>query len=209
MSYSPGKLDRGLIDVLRSRRSVRRYLEKRVPIELAFKVLEAGRWAPSAHNAQPWRFIIVVDQDVKVKLAEAMAKAWLSDLERDGVPLEERLRIVSEESIKRFTKSPLLIVACLTMEGMHHYPDERRRRAEYLMAVQSVAAAIQNVLLAAHVEGLGACWVCAPLFCPEAVQEALNTPKDWEPQAIITLGYPAEEPEAPPRLPLNKVSLVL
>lgn len=199
---------RALMDAVKSRRSVRKYCRSEVPIELVLKVLDAGRWAPSAHNAQPWRFAVITDRQVKARLANAMANAWLSDLEKDGVPLKERLKVVGRESVKRFTESPVLIVACLTMKDMHSYLDKRRRRAEYLMAVQSVAAAIQNILLAAHAEGLGACWVCAPLFCSEAVRESLNLPEDWDPQAIITLGYPAEKPRAPPRLPLSQISIV-
>lgn len=60
------------------------------------------------------------------------------------------------------------------------------------MAVQGAAMAAHNILLAAHATGLGACWMCAPLFCPQVVSEALTLPDDWEPQALITLGFPAE-----------------
>jgi F420 biosynthesis protein FbiB-like protein len=78
------------------------------------------------------------------------------------------------------------------MADMDRYPDEKRSRNEYLMAVQSTAMAVQNLLLAAHAEGLGACWMCAPLFCPDVVSAELDLPADWQPQALITLGYPAE-----------------
>jgi nitroreductase len=74
------------------------------------------------------------------------------------------------------------------------------------MAVQSVAMALQNLLLAAHAEGLGACWMCAPLFCPDAVQTALDLPDDWEPQALISLGYPAGPGKQRPRKPLADVA---
>ena len=70
------------------------------------------------------------------------------------------------------------------------------------MAVQSVALACQNLLLAAHAHGLGACWMCAPLFVPELVRDTLDLPQTWEPQALITLGYPAEERESE-RVPLD------
>jgi len=76
---------------------------------------------------------------------------------------------------------------------MDYYPDERRQQAERVMAGQSVALAAQNVLLAAFAEGLGACWMCAPLFCPDAVRAVLSLPDDWEAQALLTMGYPAEE----------------
>jgi len=193
-----------IMECLKRRRSVRKFKSKPLPLSLVLEVLEAARWAPSAHNAQPWRFIVIRDKEVKERLARAMAKKWVEDMLRDGVP-EEIAEKRASESIERFMSAPVLIVACLTMEDMDKYPDEVRQRAEYLMAVQSVASAIQNLLLAAHAAGLGACWYCAPLFCPEVVREILKIPPQVDPQALITLGFPDEEPEPPPRLPLNLI----
>ncbi len=183
---------------------MRRYLSTEVSNSVLQRVLDAARWAPSAHNAQPWRFIVVKHLNVKRRLAEAMASEWNKDLHKDGTLPEECERLI-KASIKRFTNPPILIVACLTMNGMDKYPDERRQEAEYVMAIQSVAVAIQNILLAAHAEGLGTCWFCAPLFCPEVVRETLGIPKDIRPQVLITLGYPAERPKAPPRKPLESL----
>ena len=75
------------------------------------------------------------------------------------------------------------------------------------MAVQSVAMAVQNLLLAAHAEGLGACWMCAPLFCAEIVCRALDLPADWEPQALITLGYPGIGGKPAARRPVSELIL--
>ena len=77
------------------------------------------------------------------------------------------------------------------MEDMDRYPDDRRIAAERQMAVQGTAMAIQNMLIAAHGAGLGASVMCAPLFCPDTVRTALGLAKHWEPQALVTLGYPA------------------
>jgi F420 biosynthesis protein FbiB-like protein len=92
----------------------------------------------------------------------------------------------------RITAAPVAIVACLSMADMDAYPDARRAEAERTMTMQSTALAVQNLLLAAHALGLGACWLCAPLFCPDAVREVLKLPEDWEPQALVTMGWPAE-----------------
>jgi nitroreductase len=81
------------------------------------------------------------------------------------------------------------------MADMDRYGDEQRNLNEYIMAAQSTAMAGQNLLLAAHEAGLGACWMCAPLFCPDVVRDVLNLPEDWQPQALIPLGYPAETRE--------------
>lgn len=192
-----------LFKLIKSRRSIRKFKRRRVPLKAIIDALNCGLWAPSAHNAQPWRFILIVDDRVKKKLAEAMGREYLADLRRDGVHNAEE--IVSK-SIDFFSSAPALILACLSMENMDKYPDEKRSRAEYLMGVQSVAASIQNVLLALHGMGLGACWFCAPLFCQEAVRKALGIPKDVDPQALIAVGEPDESPSTPPRLPLSEVA---
>jgi coenzyme F420-0:L-glutamate ligase / coenzyme F420-1:gamma-L-glutamate ligase len=128
-----------------------------------------------------------------------------ADLIADQVPQEVIEKDVSR-SHSRITGAAVLVLACLTMVDMDHYPDEHRSTAERLMAVQSTALAIQNMLLSAHAAGLGACWMCAPLFCPDVVKVQLNLPDDWEPQALITMGYPAETKQSS-RKPLESVVL--
>ncbi len=197
----------GIFCLIKGRRSVRKYSLREVPMDILFRVLEAARWAPSAHNAQPWRFIVITDRSLKRKLAERMADEWVKDMIGDGVPRDTREKL-AEASIKRFTDAPILIVACVTMEDMDTYPDRRRMRCEYVMAVQSLAASIQNILLAAYSEGLGSCWFCAPLFCQDAVRKVLRIPESVEPQALITLGYPSEKPAPPPRKSLREIVYV-
>jgi F420 biosynthesis protein FbiB-like protein len=194
-----------IYNVLRGRRSVRKYLAKAVPEAVLRRVLDAARWAPSAHNAQPWRFVLVLDSKVKRRLAEAMALDWDRDLRKNGVSADKRENLV-KASVETFVCAPALVVACLIMGDMDRYPDERRQKAEHLMGVQSVAAAIQNLLLAASAEGLGTCWFCAPLFCQQTVKEVLKLPREFEPQALIIVGYPAEKPNAPQRKPLKSIA---
>lgn len=179
-----------LYAIIKSRRSVRRYTEQPIAPELVQRLLEAAIWAPSAHNRQPWRFAVLSAPEARRKLAAMMGEKLRADLTADGAAPDAIERDVSR-SYSRISGAPLAIAVCLSMADMDRYPDERRSEAEYIMAVQSVAMAVQNLLLAAHAEGLGACWMCAPLFCPEVVREALSLPEDWQPQALITLGYPA------------------
>jgi coenzyme F420-0:L-glutamate ligase / coenzyme F420-1:gamma-L-glutamate ligase len=184
------------------RRSIRRYKSQDVPIELIKTLLETASYAPSAHNAQPWRFIILTDAEQKNALADAMAQAWLEELEKEHVPKNSRWAVVNR-SVQRFTTAPVLIVACLTLEDMQKYPDVERQNIERDLAVQSLGAAIQTLVLATYAEGLGSCWYCAPNFCKPAVQDALWIPENIEPQAVITLGYADEEPKTPERNPVD------
>lgn len=195
----------GLLNMIKSRRSVKEYLPEEVSNDVLSRILEAGRWAPSAHNAQPWRFIVIRDSALKQGLAKEMASRWNEDMSENGVPKEHRESLV-KTSVERFGKAPVVIVACLTMENMDKYPDDRRKKIEYVMAVQSVAASIQNMLLAAHSEGLGSCWFCAPLFCPDIVRKTSRIPEHVDPQALITLGYPATKPNPSPRKPLEEIA---
>ncbi len=187
----------------RSRRSIRRYLALPVPRELIDELLECARWAPSAHNRQPWRFAVIQAAETKDQLAHAMGVRLRADLERDSVPPEVIEADVSR-SYARITNAPVVIVVCMTMREMDSYSDARRQAAERTMATESVAMAVQNLLLAAHANGLGACWMCAPLFVPETVRDTLHLDSDWEPQALITLGYPAET-KSKTRKPLEEI----
>ena len=188
-----------LTDALKQRRSIRKYQNRAVPLEIIRQIFETAAYAPSAHNAQPWRFIVLTQDAQKNAFADTMAQVWLSELERDHVPRNTRLATINR-SVERFTAAPVLILACLTLEDMDSYPDSERQSTERDLAVQSTAACIQTLLLVAHANGLGACWYCAPLFCKHAVRRALEIPDNVEPQALIALGYPDESPKTPPRL---------
>ena len=185
---------RSLLECLRQRRSIRRYRPEPVPNHLVEQMLEAAIWAPSAHNRQPWRFVVIREAATKHRLAAAMGKQLRADLTADGVPEEVIAKDVNR-SYQRLTGAPLLVLVCLSMADMDAYPDAQRQRNEWIMAAQSTAMAGQNLLLAAHALGLGACWMCAPLFVPDVVGETLDLPADWEPQGLVTIGYPAEAKE--------------
>jgi F420 biosynthesis protein FbiB-like protein len=112
-------------------------------------------------------------------------------------------------SASRISEAPVAIIVSLTMQDMDFYPDARRMTAEHHMAVQSTAMAIENILLAAHAIGLGASIMCAPLFCPDAVRKALPLPQDWEPQALVTLGYPATDGKPYQRRSLEELTVIV
>ena len=190
-----------LLDAIKHRRSIRKYQSYPVPDKLVLEILAAAGSAPSAHNAQPWRFIVLADASVKQKLADAMAEAWAVDLARDGLTVEAEKRA---ERVERFADAPIVIVACLTMYGFREFPDEQRQKSERDLAVQSLGAALQNLLLAANALGLGACWFSAPGFCKQTVRRVLQIPVAVEPEALVTMGYPGELPLAPAKKDLGE-----
>src|SRR5690349_8937004 len=109
-------------EVLKGRRSTRRYRADPVPDEDLQAVIEAARWAPSPHNAEMWRFAILRDAAVKTRLAEAMGERLAADLQADGQSpefIEKELRV----SRRRITEAPVVLVACICGEGLDPYPD--------------------------------------------------------------------------------------
>ncbi len=192
--------------VLRSRRSIRRYTGESVPAEVIEGLLRAAMWAPSAHGRQPWRWVVVTELEAKQRLARAMGARLRADRLAEG-DAPEAIEAIIARSYGRLTSAPALVVACSTLAGLEIVPGSRQWQGEHAMAMQSVAAAIENLLLAARAAGLGACWICAPLFCPETVREVLALPEDWEAQALVTLGFAAETKTPSPRLPMDEVVL--
>ena len=180
-----------ILDFLRSRRSLRRFNREAVPHDFIVQILEAAVWAPSAHNRQPWRFVVIPETETKVRLAHAMGELLRHDLSADGVPTAAIEADVGR-SYARITSAPLLILVCASLRDMDVYGDAERNAHERTMAVQSAAMAGQNMLLMAASLGLGACWMCAPLFCQALVRDVLELPADWLPQGMITLGYPSQ-----------------
>ena len=193
-----------VLNLMKNRRSIRNYSARKVSRKILNEILDAARWAPSAHNSQPWRFTILNEAEEKKVLAEVMAKAWIMNLVKNQIPLEHAKEL-AKRSIERFTRAPKLIIASVTRTDIPKHTDESGNRVEGELAIQSLGAAIQNVLLAAHSRGLGACWFCAPAFCKAEVRKVLRLPDEFEPQALITLGYAAEKPEAPRRKPLREI----
>lgn len=123
-----------------------------------------------------------------------MAIDFERDLTRDGISLE-KIQAQLKRSRDRATSAPVAILLCLDMSEMDSYPDEKRQHAERMMAIQSVAAAGLQLLLAAHAEGLGGVWACWPLFAQETIQKTLDLSATWEPQAMFFIGYPDDTPK--------------
>jgi nitroreductase len=153
-----------IFDCIRTRRSIRSYSTKPVEFDKILAICEAGHNAPSAGNLQNWRFIILTDRQTIASLPQ---------------------HCLNQE----FVAAPVVIVIASQNEDLEKHYGIRGSR---LYAIQNCSAAIQNMLLAAHALGLGACWVGA--FDEEKIGEICKIPSQARPQAILTLGYPQEDP---------------
>ena len=166
-------------DCIINRRSIRKYLDLEVPMEQIGKIIDAGSCAPSSGNLQNWSFIIVKDDDSRFKIADAcFQQEWMR-------------------------KAPVHIIVCSKENIAKQYYGIRGER---LYTIQNCAAAIQNMLLMAHNQELGACWIGA--FEEDMIKNLLNVPSDVRPQAIITIGVPNEEPPAPKKTPLTHIAFL-
>jgi len=183
-----------ILKTIKTRRAIRKYTQDPVPKTVIETILEAARWAPSAHNRQPWRFAVLQNFADKDHLARAMGERLRRDRTADGDTPADIEKDVAK-SYNRITGAPVIIVMALSMVDMDGYPDDRHRRHEWILAAQSVSMAGQNMWLMAHSLGLGMNWICAPLFAPDTVQKTPALPADWQPIGLMTLGYPAESPQ--------------
>ena len=165
-----------ILDLIKSRRSIRSFIPKSVSWENLMRVVEAGQYAPSCGNLQNWKFIVIQDHSKKEKIVEACYEQY------------------------DFLAAGAFIVVCAELEKAERYYGLRGRR---LYSVQNIAAAVENMLLEAHSLGLGACWVGA--FDEDMVKSILGIPDDVRPQAIIPMGYAAEVPKEPSKYPLNSL----
>jgi nitroreductase len=167
------------LECIESRRSIRKYLDVPVEAEKLGNILNAGRNAPSAGNLQDWKFIVVTESDLRKRLAEAaMQQHWMA-------------------------KAPIHIVVCsqpAKTERMYG------KRGQDMYSAQNAAAAAQNMLLAAHDQGLGACWVGA--FDDGQVRTVLSMSDEARPLAIITIGYPDEDPQKPLKYTIDNIAYV-
>jgi len=188
-----------LHDFLRTRRSVRRFKADPVPAPLVERILTTATYAPSAHNLQPWRFVVVTNSFGRKRLGEALTAAMRADMLSEGASesdIEQRVA----RSLRRLDEAPVIILMCRDVTAVREHKTE-----DTVMAIQSVAAAGTYLLLAAHAEGLGGNWICWPLYTQSATRAALGLPETWEPQAMIFLGVANETPKEKAVKPLAEM----
>jgi F420 biosynthesis protein FbiB-like protein len=174
---------------IEQRRSIRAFRPDPVDRSLLDRLVEAACLAPAPHHSRPWRFVVIDGDAGKEALADGMGARWRVDLAGDGVD-PTRIDELVTASHRKLTAAPALVLGCLTWNGLDRYPDEARQRAEFGMALLSLGAAVENLMLTAADTGLASCWVAAPIFCPEAARDALALPDEWLPHALVLVGHP-------------------
>ena len=186
---------------LEARRSIRAFVDEPVPADVLDTIVEGACIAPAPHHSRPWRWVVVESATARARLAAGMGARWREDLARDGVDAA-RIDELIASSRDKITGAPALILGCLTWHGLDRYPDEARRRAEWGMALLSLGAAVENLMLGAADAGYASCWVAAPIFCPDAARDALHLPDEWLPHAMVLVGRPDPEYVGRPRPPV-------
>ena len=197
-------------DFVEQRRSIRSFTAEPVDRAALDSLIEAACLAPAPHHSRPWRFVVIDTDDAKLALGRGMGAQWKADLEGDGMAGDRIAELVAASHAK-ITGAPALVLACLTWDGLDRYPDEARQRAEWGMALLSLGAAVENLMLSAAAAGLASCWVAAPIFCPEAARDAMQLPAEWLPHALVLVGHPdpAYVGRMRPPVPLDELRLNL
>jgi len=164
-----------VIDAIRTRRSVRKFKKKAVPMEIIKEIIELGNLAPSAGNLQARDFIVVREQKIKEQLARAaLGQHFLAD-------------------------APIVLVVCSNLKRIAPYGS----RGKALYCIQDASAAVQNILLTVHSKGLSSCWIGA--FSEKDAADALSLPNHIRPVAIIPIGYADERADEPSHIPTKKL----
>jgi coenzyme F420-0:L-glutamate ligase / coenzyme F420-1:gamma-L-glutamate ligase len=126
----------------------------------------------------------------RVGLLDRMKEQWRTDLTGDGRPAESVERRVTRGQI--LYDAPELVIPFMVPDGAHSYPDATRTAAEHTMFTVAVGAAVQALLVALAVRGVGSCWIGSTIFAADLVRDELALPADWEPLGAIAIGYPDE-----------------
>ncbi|GAB6094191.1 nitroreductase family protein [Desulfatiferula olefinivorans] len=164
-----------MMNLIKTRRSIRKFEDRAVPDEMLSALFEAVKWAPSWTNCQCWELIHVKDPDLRVKIQDTLIK---------------------NPATKAIVEAPVLLAVCGKKNVSGYYDGQASTRlGDWLMFDLGIAT--QNLCLAAHAMGLGT--VIVGLYDHARVSEILNLPENIEQVALIPVGFPAKEPSAPKR----------
>ena len=185
------------LEAIAQRRSIRRFTDAPLPDEVLGQILHAGTLAPSGKNRQPWRFY-VVREDKRDEMVRVMREG-MARVKEVGVPLGS-----AESTAKIMERAPVTVFIVNENAEYAQPPTDVGEVLGNLVDVQSIGAAIQNMLLAALELGVGSLWICDVFFAYEDLCAWLGT--DRQMIAAVSFGYPDEQPGARPRKAVDEVT---
>ena len=190
-------------DLIYTRRSIRKYLDKNVTIEIIDQIIEAGRMAPSAKNRQPWKFI-VFGGERKAEFLEHMKKGIMRE-ETDLALLPDSKNGIEDakNTWKIMVQAPILIIILNTNGGSPFEEIDADRRITEICDSLSIGASIENILLKATELGLGTLWIANTCYAYQELTEYLGTSAQLT--GAIALGYSAENPAQRPRKAIDEI----
>jgi nitroreductase len=190
-----------VFEAMYTSRALRRFKPDPVPEDVTYQLIDAAIRAPTGHNSQDWRFIVVTDEAAKQQMQEWSQRAWemafpayQDQAAIDALPRTQRLSIQSVKDMAFSLASvPLVVVVC-GLRGKHSSPGG------------SHFPAIQNMLLAARALGLGGSIFNLPMVGGDGMYELLKIPESNEIYACVPIGYPTDKPGPLSRKPVKKVA---
>ncbi|MGB3483077.1 MAG: coenzyme F420-0:L-glutamate ligase [Mycobacterium sp.] len=186
------------------RRSVREFAAEPVPAHLIEEAAAEALTAPAPHHTRPVRFVWLTAQR-RIPLLDAMKERWRADLDADGLPADAIDRRVQRGQI--LYDAPEVLIPVMVPDGAHTYPDSTRTSAERTMFTVAAGAAVQGLLVALAVRGVGSCWIGSTIFAGDLVRDQLELPADWFPMGAVAIGYPLHE--SGPRDPADTTGLLV
>jgi coenzyme F420-0:L-glutamate ligase/coenzyme F420-1:gamma-L-glutamate ligase len=189
------------------RRSVRQFSADPVEPDVVEAAVAEALTAPAPHHTRPVRFVWLRDRGRRTALLDRMKDKWRADLTGDGRPQDSVERRVSRGQI--LYDAPEVVIPFMVPDGAHSYPDAARTDAEHTMFTVAVGAAVQALLVALAVRGVGSCWIGSTIFAADLVRTELDLPADWEPLGAIAIGYPADGSDPEPRDPASTEVLLV
>lgn len=199
-----------LLTLIKERRSVRQFLKEPIPREDLEEILEAAQWAPSGGNKQGWKFIVIKNPDLLDEMSKMVGDKIDKLAEEAG--LGNKLK-GNKVMATFFNQAPVTIAVFMeryiskieeALEGLGYQPLEiQRLRGQ--SDLQSIGAAIQNILLMAHSKGYGSCWLCSPNIASPEIEKLLGVAENWQLKALVPIGKPARDYKAPVRKDLTEI----
>jgi nitroreductase len=190
-----------IMELIKQRRTIRKYQTRKIPQKILCEILQAARFAPSTHNSQPWRFIILTNKRQK--------QALLLKLNKNLNRFFTSVKILLRKSLEIMETAPCIIFVynAGTFSKKINFLGKPYSSIAKMSEIQSISASIQNMHLAASSLGIGFAWLVFPLLLEKEINEIIKT--DDKLVTLLVLGYPAEKPKATTRKQLKEIAKFL